>query len=284
MPYITAADGTNIFYKDVGTGDPIILIHGWPLNSDMWEYQTTFLAESGYRVIAYDRRGFGRSDQTFTGHDFNTLSDDLASLINTLELTNVTLVGFSMGGGEVIRYLTRHGAARVRKGVLVSAVPPFLLKTSNNPEGVDPTVFDTMQKNILKDRYDFLTTFGPMFFGRSAIHHTVSESVLNWNFAMAIKGSLKATLEGVTTFSSTDMREEMKSISVPMLVIHGTGDSTVPAKASGARSAKLLPNATYIEYDGEPHGLFITAKDRINNDLLNFAGGDRNTVPKLAQI
>ena len=161
MPYITTQDGTTLFYKDIGSGEPIVLIHGWPLNSDMWEYQATFLSLNGYRVIAYDRRGFGKSSQPFTGHDFNTLSDDLAAILHTLDLTRVTLVGFSMGGGEVIRYLSRHGSARIARAALVSAVPPYLLKTSDNPDGVDSSVFDDMKEQILKDRYDFLTQLRP---------------------------------------------------------------------------------------------------------------------------
>jgi non-heme chloroperoxidase len=270
MPYIETKDGTTIYYKDQGTGAPVVLIHGWPLNADMWEHQELFLAENGYRVISYDRRGFGRSSKPFTGHDFNTLADDLATLIETLDLTGVTLVGFSMGGGEVIRYLSRHGAARVIKGVLISAVPPFLLQTDDNPDGVPEAQFDEFRTQIRKDRFAFLNDFGPKFYGRSLVHHTVSEPVLNWTFAMAIQGSLKATLDGVTTFSSTDMRAEMPAITTPFLIIHGTGDSTVPAKLAGEKSDQLLPNSTLIEYEGEPHGIFITQAQRLNLDLLDF--------------
>ena len=284
MPYLELQDGNEIFFNDWGTGAPIVLIHGWPLSSEMWEHQASFLVQNGYRVISYDRRGFGKSSQPWTGYNYDRFADDLSELIDALDLTDATLVGFSMGGGEVVRYLSRHGASRVSKAVLVSSVAPYMLKTESNPHGTDESVFDGFKQNIVKDRFDFLNTFGPQFYGRSVLHHTVSESVLNWTFALAIKASPKATLDCVTAFSSTDFREEMKSLHTPFLVIHGTSDKTVAIDAAGRAAAKILPNARLVEYDGEPHGLFMTAPDRLNQDLLEFAGGDRNTVPRMQEV
>ncbi len=285
MPYLTTKDGTEIFFNDWGTGTPVVLIHGWPLNADSWEQQASFLALSGYRVIAYDRRGFGRSSQPFTGYDYNTLSDDLAELMTALDLRNAALVGFSMGGGEVVRYLSRHGSARVSKAVLISAVPPLMVKTDSNPDGVPSEKLDEIVASLKKDRFDFFhSTFFPQFYGRSAIHHTVSESVITWSEHMAMLASPKATLDCANSFGTTDFREEMKSLTTPFLVIHGTSDKTVPIDAAGRHSAKILPHATLIEYDGEPHGLNATVPDRLNKDLLHFLGGDHNTVPKLEQL
>ena len=278
MAYVLTQDGTEIFYRDLGTGRPVVLIHGWPLNGDSWDKQANFLAEHGLRVIVYDRRGFGRSGQTWSGYDYNTLASDLNKLMEELDLTDATLVGFSMGGGEVVRYLSRYGSARVSKAVLVSAVTPYLLKTSDNPEGVDSKVFEQIEEALLKDRPEFLTEFGPKFYGRSVVHHTVSEPVLQWTQSMALTGSLRSTLQTAKSWSSTDFREEMKSISIPVLVIHGTSDGTVPIDAAGRRSAKILPAATLSEYDGEPHGLFLTAADRLNEELLQFVGGPREPI------
>ena len=283
MPYLELKDGNEIFFNDWGTGIPVVLIHGWPLSSDMWEHQASFLVANGYRVVAYDRRGFGKSSQPFTGYNYDTLANDLGELMDALDLRDAALVGFSMGGGEVVRYLSRHGSARVAKAVLVSSVAPYMLKTESNPDGTPEEVFDGFKNGIRKDRFDFLNSFGPQFYGRSLIHHTVSDSVLNWTFALAIQGSQKATLDCVTAFSSTDFRTEMKSLQTPFLVIHGTADKTVTIDAAGRAAAKILPNARLIEYEGEPHGLFMTAPDRLNADLLNFLGGDHNPVPKLQE-
>ena len=278
MPYLTTKDGVEIYYRDWGTGKPVVLVHGWPLNGDMWEKQATFLAEHGLRVITYDRRGFGRSGQPWTGYDYNTMAGDLQQLIEALDLRDATLVGFSMGGGEVVRYLSRYGANRVSKAVLVSAVTPYLLKTDDNPEGVDAKIFETNAAEIRKDRPAFFKEFGPKFFGRTTLKHTVSEPILEWTQEMALTGSLRATLETANAWSSTDFRAEMKTIQIPVLVIHGTGDGTVPIDVSGRRSAKLLANATLSEYDGEPHGLFLTAADRLNAELLQFIGGAREPI------
>ena len=284
MPYVTTKDGTDIHYHDWGTGMPVVLIHGWPVDSDMWEHQAEALLENGYRVIVYDRRGFGKSTKAVTGHDYNTLSDDLAALMDKLDLRNAAIVGFSMGGGEVVRYLSRHGSARVAKAVLISSVAPYMLKTADNPDGTPEAQFDEFRTNLLKDRFDFLQTFGPQFYGRSAVHHTVSQGVLDWTFSMAIQANLRATVAELHSFSHTDFREEMKSLKTRFLVIHGSGDKTVPIDAAGRAAAKLLPNCSYIEYDGEPHGLFMTVPEKLNADLINFLGGDHNTVPKLTTL
>lgn len=278
MPYITSHDGTELFCRDWGTGKPVVLIHGWPLNGDMWEKQATFLAEHGLRVITYDRRGFGRSGQPWTGYDYDTFAADLHAVMEELDLSNATLVGFSMGGGEVVRYLSRYGASRVSSAVLIGAVTPYLMKTSDNPEGVDPKVFEEIEHNIRKDRPAFLKTFGPQFYGRTTLSHTVSEAVLEWTQSMAFTGSLRATLAAAKAWSMTDFRAEMHRISVPVRIIHGTGDATVPIDVSGRKSAKLLPNATLSEYEGEPHGLFLTSADRLNTELLEFIGGTRDPI------
>ncbi|MDQ6664870.1 MAG: alpha/beta hydrolase [Acidobacteriota bacterium] len=283
MPDLTTQDGTKIYYTDWGKGTPVVLIHGWPVNGDMWEKQATFLAEHGLRAITYDPRGYGRSGQPWSGYDYDTFAADLNSLMEKLDLRGATLVGFSMGGGEVVRYLSRHGADRVAKAVLISAVTPYLLKTSGNPDGVDPKIFDEIEEKIRRDRPAFLKDFGAKFFGRTALKHTVSEAVLEWNQSMALTGSLRSTLAAAKAWSTTDFREEMKRITAPVRIIHGTGDATVPIDASGRRSAKILPNATVSEYDGEPHGLFITAADRLNEELLEFIGSSRDPIsdPKL---
>lgn len=278
MSFVTAKDGTEIFYSDLGTGRPVVLIHGWPLTGDSWDKQANFLAEQGLRVVHYDRRGFGRSGQPWTGYDYDTMAADLNVLMEELDLTDATLVGFSMGGGEVVRYLSRYGTDRVTSAVLVSAVTPYLLKTDDNPDGVDVKVFDDIEADLRKDRPAFLKEFGSKFYGRSVVHHTVSEPVLEWTQSMALTGSLRSTLATAKAWATTDFREEMQRITIPILVIHGTSDVTVPIDSSGRRSAKLLPNANFKEYDGEPHGLFITAADQLNRDLLQFIGGTSTPV------
>lgn len=280
MPYLETDDGIELYYRDWGTGAPVVLIHGWPVNNEMWEQQANFLAENGLRVITYDRRGFGRSDQPWNGYDYDTFARDLNTVMEELALEDATLVGFSMGGGEVVRYLSEYGSTRVARAVLVAAVTPFLLKTPDNPEGIDEQVFDGIAEQIRKDRPAFLKDFGAKFFGRTTLKHTVSTEVLDWNQGLALTGSPRSTLAAAQAWSTTDFREEMKAITIPVLVIHGTSDATVPIEASGRRSAKLLPNATLIEYDGEPHGLFLTAADRLNKDLLDFIGGEREPVSR----
>ena len=271
MPYLNAADGTRLFYNDWGTGKPVVLIHGWPLNQDMWEYQAPVLAANGYRVIAYDRRGFGRSDQPWSGYDYDSLADDLASVMDGLDLRDAALVGFSMGGGEVARYLSRHGSAgRVSKAVLLSAVTPMLLQNASNPDGVPQGVFDQMLDGLANDRPSFLSGFGKQFMGAGLLNFTVTTEILEWCLWMAMAASPKATMACVRAFSATDFRDEMRAFSMPTLIIHGTSDVTVPIGVSGRVSAKMVPRAEFLQYDGAPHGLFFTEKDRLNADLLAF--------------
>lgn len=271
MSFIEARDGTPLFYKDWGAGKPVVLIHGWPVNADMWEYQAPFLAENGCRVIAYDRRGFGRSGQPWSGYDYDTMADDLAAILDALDLRDATLVGFSMGGGEVARYLSRHGGSgRVSKAVLVAAVTPFLLRTEDNPEGVDRSVFDDMVVNLQADRPAFLASFGKQFFGAGLLSFSISSELLQWAGNLALMASPKATLDCVRAFSETDFRADLPQIRVPVLVIHGDADNTVPIDAAGRRAAAMIPGARLVEYPGAPHGLFFTEKDRLNQDLLRF--------------
>jgi pimeloyl-ACP methyl ester carboxylesterase len=270
MPFIEARDGTPLYYKDWGAGPPVVLVHGWPLNADMWEYQARVLAASGHRVIAYDRRGFGRSGQPWAGYDYDTLASDLACVIDALDLRHATLVGFSMGGGEVVRYLATQDAARVSRAVLVSSVVPFLLKTPDNPSGVDRPVFDAMVQGLEADRPAFLETFGKKFFGAGLLNFSVSSAILQWASMMALQASPKATLDCVRAFSETDFRQDCSRIAIPTLIIHGTGDQTVPPASSSEEAAKRIAGSTLITYEGAPHALFYTERDRLNQDLLRF--------------
>jgi non-heme chloroperoxidase len=270
MPYLKVKDGTELYFNDYGSGMPVVLIHGWPLSSASWEYQTTTLAENGFRVITYDRRGFGKSSQPFTGYNYDTLADDLAALLEALDLKGAALVGFSMGGGEVARYLGRYGSKRVAKAVFISAVTPFLLKTADNPEGVDQKVFTGMIDGIKKDRADFMKGFLASFFGRSMVHHTVSDAMLEFNWSLAMQASLKATLDCAHAFADTDFRDDCTGIRIPTLIVHGKDDQTVPIDASARRTATMIPGATLLEYDGEAHGLNVTAPDKLNADLIDF--------------
>jgi pimeloyl-ACP methyl ester carboxylesterase len=270
MPYIDAKDGTEIYFYDWGAGRPIVLIHGWPLTSASWESQARVLAQNGYRVIAYDRRGFGRSEWAWTGYDYDTLASDLNDLMETLDLKSAALVGFSMGGGEVARYLRTYGSSRVAKAVLISAVTPYLLKTEDNPEGIDRKLFDEMVDALEKDRPAFLHQFAPKFYGRTLIDHTVSDQVLEFFQSMALTGSPKATIDLVRAWSETDFRADLAAFTVPTLVVLGTSDITVPPDVAGRRAAALIPQSELLEYDGEPHGLLSTVADKLNTDLLNF--------------
>ena len=270
MPYLNAADGTRLFYNDWGVGKPVVLIHGWPLNQDMWEYQAPVLAANGYRVIAYDRRGFGRSDQPWTGYDYDTMAGDLASVMDGLDLTDAALVGFSMGGGEVARYLGRYGSARVSKAVLLSAVTPMLLQTAGNPDGVPQGVFDQILDGLASDRPSFLAGFGKQFMGAGLLNFTVTTEILEWCLWQAMAASPKATMDCVRAFSATDFRDDMRAFTMPTLIVHGTSDATVPIGVSGRVSAKLIPHATLLDYEGAPHGLFFTEKAKLNADLLAF--------------
>jgi pimeloyl-ACP methyl ester carboxylesterase len=270
MPFVEAPDGTPIFYTDWGAGKPVVLIHGWPVNADMWEYQTEFLVSNGLRVISYDRRGFGRSGKPWTGYDYDTMADDLAALLTQLNLTGAALVGFSMGGGEVARYLARHGAARLSRVALIASVLPFLLKTHDNPDGVPAPVFDKILDGLRADRPGFLAAFGKQFFGAGMLNFQISSELLQWAQMLALQASPKATLDCVTAFSATDFRPDLKAFTVPTLIVHGAADATVPLAHSAQRVADALPDARFEVYDGAPHGLFFTEKDRLNADLVAF--------------
>lgn len=270
MSFIKTADGVSLFYKDWGTGKPVVFVHGWPLNADMWEYQMVPLVAAGLRTVAYDRRGFGRSDQPGGRYDYDMLADDLAALLGALDLHDVTLVGFSMGGGELARYLSRHGSARIARIVLLSSVVPFLLKTDSNPDGVDRSAFDQFVGQIEKDRPHFMGSLGKTLYGAGLLNFSVSSEILAWTGAMALQGSPLATLACVRLFSETDFRPDLISFDKPTLVIHGTSDSTVPIEVAGAKAAAGIAGAILIEYEGAPHGLFFTEKDRVTSDLLQF--------------
>jgi non-heme chloroperoxidase len=251
-----------------------VLIHGWPLSAASWEYQLAELPLHGKRVIAYDRRGFGYSDKPWDGYDYDTLADDLKAVLDTLNLQNVTLVGFSMGGGEVARYMSRHGGARVSKAIFVSAVTPYLLKTADNPDGVDKSVFDDIIENLGKDRPDFLSSFGKKFYGVGVMSKPVSAATLEWSQSLALPATPRATTACVKAWSETDFRGDLATIKVPTLFIHGSADETVPLKNSAEQAVKLVPGAKLVVYDGEPHGLNVTAKDRLNRDILTFVSGE----------
>ncbi|SKA12459.1 alpha/beta fold hydrolase [Consotaella salsifontis] len=270
MPMIKAADDVALHVKDSGRGKPVVLVHGWPLPGDMFEYQTLALLEAGYRVITYDRRGFGQSGHPASGYDYDTFADDLAAVLDGCDVRNATLVGFSMGGGEVARYLSRHGADRVAKAVLISSVVPYMLKDATNPDGVDGSVFEDMKDEIRKDRFDFLGTFAKQFYGVGLVSSPVSEKLLDWSFILAIMASPLATIRCVDAFAKTDFRPDLSAFTVPTLIIHGTADKTVPIAVAGRAAKAGMPNATLLEYDGEPHGLFATAPQRLNEDLIRF--------------
>ena len=271
MATITTKDGTQIYYKDWGTGQPIVFSHGWPLTADDWDGQMLFFGQRGYRVIAHDRRGHGRSSQTWDGNEMDTYSDDLAALFEALDLNNVIMVGHSTGGGEVARYLGRHGSKRVAKAVLISAVPPLMVKTANNPEGLPKDVFDGFQAQVASNRAQFYRDIaaGP-FYGYNRPGAKPSEGViLNW-WRQGMEGGAKAHYDGIVAFSQTDFTEDLKKITVPTLVMHGDDDQIVPYADSGPLSAKLLQNGTLKTYKGFPHGMPTTQADTINADLLAF--------------
>lgn len=273
MYSVTTHDQSKLYVKDWGSGQPVILIHGWPLSADSWDDQAMALAEAGYRTIAYDRRGFGRSSQPWQGYDYDTLADDLASVIEQTGAQDAVLVGFSMGGGEVARYMSRHGGRSVAKAALVSSVLPFRLKTSDNANGTEQSAFDTTAAAINDDRAKFFSGFFKDFFGVGIMSHPVSDELLEWARSVAMQASLKATLECVKSFSGTDFRSELSAFKVPTLIIHGTDDRTVPIEASARPTARGIANSMLLEYDGAPHGLFATHKERLTGDLLDFIRG-----------
>ncbi len=272
MPYIKTRDGTDLYVKDWGSGRPIVLLHGWPLTADSWDDQALALAEAGNRVIAYDRRGFGRSGQPFGGYDYDTLADDLAEVLDQAGAHDATIVGFSMGGGEVARYFSRHGGKSVVKAGLVASVAGYLLKDDTNPDGVDESVFENqMKRPIREDRAHFLAQFAEQFYGVGFISSPVSQQVLDHFVMQGLMAGLKGTLACIDAFGRSDFRPDLPAVTVPTLIIHGTGDKTVPIDPSARTAAKLIPSAELIEYAGAPHGLNVTAKDRLSADLLDFA-------------
>ena len=262
----------NLFYEDYGTGKPVVFIHGWPLNHEMWEYQLAELPKHNIRCIAYDRRGFGKSERPWEKYDYDTLADDLKALLDQLDLKEVTLVGFSMGGGEIARYIGKYGTKRIAKVVLISAVTPFMLKTEDNPEGADKHKFDEMIDQLTADRPAFLVNFAQHFYGLNKVKGAVSQALLDWNQMLCLMSSAKATTACVRSFSETDFRADLTKIDVPTLIIHGDADQTVPIAISGDKTAKALPKAKYIVYRDAPHGLFITEKEKLNKDLIDFIG------------
>ncbi len=270
MATIKTSDGVDLFYKDWGRGRPVVLIHGWPLDADMWEYQMPALAEQGFRVIAYDRRGFGRSDQPWTGYTYDRMADDLKDVIDALDLRDVALVGFSMGGGEIAHYMSRHQGAGVTRTVLVSSVVPFLLKTADHPDGVDDGVFEGMIEGLKKDRPHFLADFSKTLFGVGLLSSPCSSELIQWAGRLAMRASPKATTDCVDAFARTDFRPDLPHSKVPTLVIHGDADKTVPFAVSSKAAAAAITGARLKIYEGAPHALPFTHPQQLNADLLEF--------------
>ncbi|ANF58207.1 chloroperoxidase [Halotalea alkalilenta] len=271
--YITTQDGVQLYYKDWGpkNGPVVTFSHGWPLSSDSWESQMLFLASQGYRVVAHDRRGHGRSSQPWDGNDMDHYADDLASVIEHLDLNDVTLVGFSTGGGEVARYIGRHSTGRVKKAVLVSAVPPLMLKTEDNPQGLPIEVFDGLRQASLENRSQlYLDLASGPFFGFNRADAQPSQGLINSFWVQGMQGGHKNTYDSIAAFSATDFREDLQKFDIPTLVIHGDDDQVVPIDTSGRASAALISDSELIVYPGAPHGLTDTHKERLNQDLLTF--------------
>jgi non-heme chloroperoxidase len=270
MSTITTKDGTEIYYKDWGTGSPVVFSHGWPLNADAWDLQMKFLADNGYRVIAHDRRGHGRSSQPWNGNDMDTYADDLAELTEALDLKGATHVGHSTGGGEVARYIGRHGTKRVAKAVLIGAVPPIMLKTEANPDGLPLSAFDGIRAGVLADRSQFFKDLSLPFYGYNKPDAKPSQGVRDEFWREGMLMSIKGAYDCVKQFSETDFTEDLKKIDVPTLILHGDADQIVPIVAAGLRSVKIVKNATLKVYEGAPHGMCTTLADKVNADLLAF--------------
>ncbi|HEY7335763.1 MAG TPA: alpha/beta hydrolase [Bryobacteraceae bacterium] len=277
MTTVTTKDGAEIYYKDWGAGQPVVFSHGWPLSSEAWTVQMLFLAQHGYRVVAHDRRGHGRSSQTSSHNDMNSYADDLAALVDHLDLKNAVLVGHSTGGGEVVRYVGRYGTKRVEKAVLIAAVPPMLLKTGANPEGIPIEVFDGLRASLAKDPSQFYKDFASMFYGANRAGAKVSQGILDQFWLWSMQAGLKSICECIKAFSETDFTEDLKKFDVPTLLLHGEDDQIVPVMISSKKSAKLIRGAQEIYYPGGAHGITATQPDRINADLLEFLSKGRKT-------
>ena len=261
-------DGTEIYYKDWGTGQPVVFSHGWPLSADAWDAQMIFLGRQGYRVIAHDRRGHGRSAQPWQGNDMDTYADDLAELMDSLNLTGATMVGHSTGGGEVARYLGRHGTKRVSKAVLIGAVPPLMLQTAANPGGLPMSAFDEIRAGVLADRSQFFRDLTTPFYGYNKPDAKISQGVRDSFWMQGMQSSIKASYDCIKAFSETDFTEDLKKIDVPTLILHGDADQIVPIDDAARLSVKLIRNAALKVYAGAPHGMCTTLADRVNADLL----------------
>jgi non-heme chloroperoxidase len=270
MSTITTKDGTEIYYKDWGKGPVVTFSHGWPLSSDAWDGQMLFLVQNGFRVVAHDRRGHGRSSQASSGNDMNGYADDLAAVIETLDLKDAVLVGHSTGGGEVVHYIGSHGTKRVAKAILIAAVPPIMLKTAANPEGLPMEVFDNMRSGLMKDHSQFYKDLAIQFYGANRTGAKVSQGVLDQFWLWSMQAGLKNAYESIKAFSETDFTEDLKKIDVPTLVMHGEDDQIVPVKDSAVKTTKLIKGAKEIYYPGAPHGLTATLQDQVNADLLAF--------------
>jgi len=269
MPHAQSADGTKIYVKDWGMGPAVVLIHGWPLSADMWEAQAYALVDAGFRVVAYDRRGFGRSEQPWDGYDYNTLADDLKAVVDACGLSSFALVGFSMGGGEVARFMTRHAGRGVTKAALLGSIVPLLGKSPENPGGVARADLDPMVKGIREDRAAFLESFFPKFYGQSLLSHPVSSAALAWHRDIALQSSPRATVACIDAWFE-DFRDDARAFKVPTLIIHGDADAIVPIDAGGRAAKKLIPHASLIEYAGAPHGFCVTHAQRTSDDLIKF--------------
>ena len=272
MSTITVEDGTQIYYKDWGEGPPVVFSHGWPLNADAWDGQMLFLVQNGYRAIAHDRRGHGRSSQSSSGNDMDTYADDLAALLESLDLYDATLVGHSTGGGEVARYIGRHGTSRVAKAVLIAAVPPIMLKTPANPEGLPIEVFDGLRAGLVKDRPQFYRDFAIPFYGANRAGAKVSQGVLDQFWRLSMQAGTLNAYECIKAFSETDFTQDLKRFDIPTLLLHGEDDQIVPVNDSARKSAQLIRGAKAVYYPGAPHGITATHQDQINAELLRFLG------------
>ena len=279
MPFITSrADGVaiNIYYERMGTGKPVVFIHGWPLSGSMWEYQMTEFPQHGMDCIFYDRRGFGKSDRPARGYDYDTMAGDLHALLESLDITGVTLVGFSMGGGEVARYISRYGQERIERVVLISTVLPLLLKTDDNPNGVAQIEFDAMAKKMKDDRPAFMNDFAKSFYGVSLLNQPVSDAFLTAHLIRVMDASPVATLACAGAFATTDFREDVQKIKVPALIIHGDDDQVVPIETTSRETARLIDDSEFIIYEGAPHGLWYTERKKLNDDLIRFISGNHH--------